>query len=118
MVSLFQVKVSPILLPDFPGEVSGRCAAEQPSPLLWKNRSKRRKPSHPAEGYNEQGASEADIDSDSGYCSPKHNQASGVKQRTAETAAASTVRLLTIRSRSNRLGLTLVFILACDCTKS
>ncbi|XP_054472109.1 selenocysteine insertion sequence-binding protein 2-like isoform X1 [Anoplopoma fimbria] len=74
---------------DFPGEISGRCAAERASPLLWKNRTKRRRASHPAENY-EQGASEADIDSDSGYCSPKHNQAAGVTQRTAENAAAPT----------------------------
>ncbi|XP_068426576.1 selenocysteine insertion sequence-binding protein 2-like isoform X2 [Clinocottus analis] len=70
--------------------VSGRCAAEQASPLLWKNRTKRRRASHPAENYNEQGASEADIDSDSGYCSPKHNQAAGVAQRTAENTATPT----------------------------
>ncbi|XP_040913947.1 selenocysteine insertion sequence-binding protein 2-like [Toxotes jaculatrix] len=75
---------------DFPGEASGRCAAERASPLLWKNRTKRRRASHPAETYNEQGASEADIDSDSGYCSPKHNQAAGVTQRTAENTAAPT----------------------------
>ncbi|XP_026175743.1 selenocysteine insertion sequence-binding protein 2-like isoform X2 [Mastacembelus armatus] len=75
---------------DFPGEVSGRCGAEQASPLLWKNRTKRRRASHPAENYNEQGASEADIDSDSGYCSPKHNQATGVTQRTAEIPTAQT----------------------------
>uniref|UniRef100_A0A8C8E1V1 SECIS binding protein 2 like n=1 Tax=Oryzias sinensis TaxID=183150 RepID=A0A8C8E1V1_9TELE len=74
---------------DFPGEVSGRCAAERVSPLLWKNRNKRRRASHPAEGYNEQGASEADIDSDSGYCSPKHNQAAGATNRTAENTAPS-----------------------------
>uniref|UniRef100_A0A672G5E7 Ribosomal protein eL8/eL30/eS12/Gadd45 domain-containing protein n=1 Tax=Salarias fasciatus TaxID=181472 RepID=A0A672G5E7_SALFA len=72
---------------DFPGEMSGRCAAERVSPLLWKNRTKRRRASHPAENYNEQGASEADIDSDSGYCSPKHNQAAGVTQRTADNTA-------------------------------
>uniref|UniRef100_A0A3B4X671 SECIS binding protein 2 like n=1 Tax=Seriola lalandi dorsalis TaxID=1841481 RepID=A0A3B4X671_SERLL len=76
---------------DFPGDVSGRCAAERASPLLWKNRTKRRRASHPAESYNEQGASEADIDSDSGYCSPKHNQAAGVTQRTAENTTAPTV---------------------------
>uniref|UniRef100_A0A3P8U8V0 SECIS binding protein 2 like n=1 Tax=Amphiprion percula TaxID=161767 RepID=A0A3P8U8V0_AMPPE len=76
---------------DFPGEVSGRCAAERVSPLLWKNRTKRRRASHPAESYNEQGASEADIDSDSGYCSPKHNQATGATQRTAESTAAPVV---------------------------
>lgn len=73
---------------DFPGEVSGRCAAERVSPLLWKNRTKRRRASHPAESYNEPGASEADIDSDSGYCSPKHNQATGVTQRAPENTAA------------------------------
>uniref|UniRef100_A0A3Q0SRE9 SECIS binding protein 2 like n=1 Tax=Amphilophus citrinellus TaxID=61819 RepID=A0A3Q0SRE9_AMPCI len=76
---------------DFPGEVSGRCAAERVSPLLWKNRTKRRRASHPAESYNEPGASEADIDSDSGYCSPKHNQATGVTQRAPENTAAPVV---------------------------
>ncbi|XP_047219497.1 selenocysteine insertion sequence-binding protein 2-like isoform X1 [Girardinichthys multiradiatus] len=69
---------------DFPGEVTARYTAEQVSPQMWKNRTKRRRASHPAEGYNEQGASEADIDSDSGYCSPKHNQAAGGTQRTPE----------------------------------
>ncbi|XP_007563995.1 selenocysteine insertion sequence-binding protein 2-like isoform X2 [Poecilia formosa] len=72
---------------DFPGEATGRCASEQVSPQMWKNRTKRRRASHPAEGYNEQGASEADIDSDSGYCSPKHNQATGVAQRAPENTA-------------------------------
>ncbi|KAF3686647.1 Selenocysteine insertion sequence-binding protein 2-like [Channa argus] len=75
---------------DSPAEVSGRCAAERASPLLWKNRTKRRRASHPAESYNEQGASEADIDSDSGYCSPKHNQATGATQGTAENIAVPT----------------------------
>lgn len=74
---------------DFPGEVTGRCASERVSPQMWKNRTKRRRASHPAEGYSEQGASEADIDSDSGYCSPKHNQATGVTQRTPENTATS-----------------------------
>ncbi|XP_028986381.1 selenocysteine insertion sequence-binding protein 2-like isoform X2 [Betta splendens] len=73
---------------DFPAEMSGRCAA--PSPLLWKNRSRRRRASHPAESYNEQGASEADIDSDSGYCSPKHNQAAGTMPQTADSTAVPT----------------------------
>ncbi|KAM3625564.1 uncharacterized protein V6R79_014128 [Siganus canaliculatus] len=73
---------------DFPGEMSGRSTGERASPLLWKNRTKRRRASHPGEIYNEQGASEADIDSDSGYCSPKHNQAAGVTPRTAESAAS------------------------------
>ncbi|KAG7276877.1 LOW QUALITY PROTEIN: hypothetical protein CRUP_008014 [Coryphaenoides rupestris] len=66
---------------DFPGEVSNRAVMEHGSPLLWKNRPKRRQPSNPAEGYGEQSTSEADIDSDSGYCSPKHNQGAGAAQR-------------------------------------
>lgn len=89
---------------DFPGEVLGRSAVERVSPLLWKNRTKRRRASHSGEIYNEQGASEADIDSDSGYCSPKHNQATGGTQRTAENTAAPTVsRLLTNTFRPNKL---------------
>ncbi|XP_067105061.1 selenocysteine insertion sequence-binding protein 2-like isoform X3 [Osmerus mordax] len=76
--------------PNFPGEVSGRCASERASPLLWKNRPRRRRASHPTESSSEQGASEADIDSDSGYCSPKHNQAAGATQRTAEPSTAAT----------------------------
>ncbi|XP_068176637.1 selenocysteine insertion sequence-binding protein 2-like isoform X2 [Antennarius striatus] len=75
---------------DSPGDVSGRGTAERLSPLLWKNRTKKRRSSHPGEIYNEPGASEADIDSDSGYCSPKHNQASAATQRPAESTAAPT----------------------------
>uniref|UniRef100_A0A3Q2NRX7 SECIS binding protein 2 like n=1 Tax=Fundulus heteroclitus TaxID=8078 RepID=A0A3Q2NRX7_FUNHE len=60
-------------------------------PQMWNNRAKRRRASHPAEGYIEQGFSEADIDSDSGYCSPKHNQAAGATQRTPENTAAAMV---------------------------
>lgn len=42
--------------------------------MLWKSKGRRRRASHPtAESSSEQGASEADIDSDSGYCSPKHS---------------------------------------------
>lgn len=82
---------------DFPGEVSTRIPVDQASPLLWKNRTKRRRASNPGEMYNEQGASEADIDSDSGYCSPKHNQGAGVTQRTAENAAAAPVRLQPVK---------------------
>ncbi|XP_037553143.1 selenocysteine insertion sequence-binding protein 2-like [Nematolebias whitei] len=72
---------------DFPGEVPGRGSAERVSPLMWKNRTKRRRTPHQAESHSEQGASEADIDSDSGYCSPKHNQAAGLAQRPAENTA-------------------------------
>uniref|UniRef100_A0A8K9X301 SECIS binding protein 2 like n=1 Tax=Oncorhynchus mykiss TaxID=8022 RepID=A0A8K9X301_ONCMY len=75
---------------DFPGDnACGRGASEreQASPLLWKNLPRRRRASHPAES-----SSEADIDSDSGYCSPKHNQqAPGVTQHTAHAAIAPTV---------------------------
>ncbi|XP_055772352.1 selenocysteine insertion sequence-binding protein 2-like isoform X2 [Salvelinus fontinalis] len=73
---------------DFPGDSAcGRGAErEQASPLLWKNLPRRRRASHPAES-----SSEADIDSDSGYCSPKHNQqAPGATQHTAHAAVAST----------------------------
>uniref|UniRef100_A0A673ZXC2 SECIS binding protein 2 like n=1 Tax=Salmo trutta TaxID=8032 RepID=A0A673ZXC2_SALTR len=69
---------------DFPGDSAcGRGASEreQASPLLWKNLPRRRRASHPAES-----SSEADIDSDSGYCSPKHNQqAPGATLHTAHT---------------------------------
>lgn len=100
---------------DFPGEVSGRCAAERVSPLLWKNRTKRRRASHPAESYNETGASEADIDSDSGYCSPKHNQGTGAMQRTAENAAAPMVCcLLTKSSKTNKLTFEIYILSAKD----
>ncbi|CAL8243536.1 unnamed protein product [Lota lota] len=75
---------------DFPGEVAMRAGVEHGSPLLWKNRPKRRQPSNSAEGYGEQGASEVDIDSDSGYCSPKHNQTAAAAQRAAEGTPAST----------------------------
>eukprot|EP00063_Salmo_salar_P068797 XP_014043632.1 PREDICTED: selenocysteine insertion sequence-binding protein 2-like [Salmo salar] len=74
---------------DFPGDSAcGRGASEreQASPLLWKNLPRRRRASHPAES-----SSEADIDSDSGYCSPKHNQqAPGAMQHTAHAAIAPT----------------------------
>ncbi|XP_011608301.2 selenocysteine insertion sequence-binding protein 2-like [Takifugu rubripes] len=76
---------------DFPGEVSGRSAVERVSPQLWKSRTKRRRASNSGEIYSEQGATEADIDSDSGYCSPKHNQAQGATQRTENTAASTGV---------------------------
>ncbi|CAL8352976.1 unnamed protein product [Merluccius merluccius] len=75
---------------DFPGEVSTRAGVEHGSPLLWKNRPKRRQPSNSAEGYGEQGTSEVDIDSDSGYCSPKHNQTAGAAQHATEGPPAST----------------------------
>ncbi|XP_058607793.1 selenocysteine insertion sequence-binding protein 2-like isoform X2 [Onychostoma macrolepis] len=74
---------------DFPGEASGsvRCVSDQASPQ-WKNKARRRRTSQ-QESSSEQGASEADIDSDSGYCSPKHNQGvanTSTNQHTAATA--------------------------------
>ncbi|XP_055086923.1 selenocysteine insertion sequence-binding protein 2-like isoform X2 [Periophthalmus magnuspinnatus] len=74
---------------DFPGDLSGRCSADRISPLSWKNRTKRRRQPQSAESYSEPGTSEADIDSDSGYCSPKHNQ-QGATQRTSEAAPGTT----------------------------
>ncbi|XP_055010462.1 selenocysteine insertion sequence-binding protein 2-like isoform X2 [Boleophthalmus pectinirostris] len=74
---------------DFPGDLSGRCSADRVSPLSWKNRTKRRRQPQTAESYSEPGTSEADIDSDSGYCSPKHNQ-QGATQRTPETTTGTT----------------------------
>ncbi|XP_051776628.1 selenocysteine insertion sequence-binding protein 2-like isoform X2 [Erpetoichthys calabaricus] len=59
---------------DFPGEIASRSLSERASPLVWKTKTRRRRASHPtAESSSEHGASEADIDSDSGYCSPKHS---------------------------------------------
>ncbi|TNN21769.1 Selenocysteine insertion sequence-binding protein 2-like [Liparis tanakae] len=75
------------LFSDFPGEASRRSGAEQPGPLLWKNKPKKRRASHPAESPSEPGAGEADVDSDSGYCSPKHNQGAGGAPRAADGTA-------------------------------
>ncbi|XP_075753319.1 selenocysteine insertion sequence-binding protein 2-like isoform X1 [Pelodiscus sinensis] len=66
---------------DFPSEIANKSLSESSSTMLWKSKGRRRRASHPAaESSSEQGASEADIDSDSGYCSPKHsnNQAAAV----------------------------------------
>ncbi|XP_035252501.1 selenocysteine insertion sequence-binding protein 2-like isoform X2 [Anguilla anguilla] len=60
---------------DFPAEVAGATLSERASPLLWKSRVRRRRASpQVTESSSEHAANEADIDSDSGYCSPKHNQ--------------------------------------------
>uniref|UniRef100_A0A8C5NZ88 SECIS binding protein 2-like n=1 Tax=Jaculus jaculus TaxID=51337 RepID=A0A8C5NZ88_JACJA len=59
---------------DFPSDIANKSLSESTATLLWKSKGRRRRASHPtAESSSEQGASEADIDSDSGYCSPKHN---------------------------------------------
>ncbi|XP_047678063.1 selenocysteine insertion sequence-binding protein 2-like isoform X1 [Tachysurus fulvidraco] len=59
---------------DFPGEPcsSSRCVSDRVSPLQFRGKVRRRCSSQMAESSSEHGASEADIDSDSGYCSPKH----------------------------------------------
>ncbi|XP_058243784.1 selenocysteine insertion sequence-binding protein 2-like isoform X4 [Hemibagrus wyckioides] len=58
---------------DFPGEPSSsRCVSDRVSPLQFRGKVRRRRSSQTAESSSEHGASEADIDSDSGYCSPKH----------------------------------------------
>ncbi|XP_060138722.1 selenocysteine insertion sequence-binding protein 2-like isoform X4 [Zootoca vivipara] len=75
---------------DFPSEIASKSLSESVSAMHWKPKSRRRRTSHPAESSSEQGASEADIDSDSGYCSPKHsNQAAGVTSRSTESAASN-----------------------------
>ncbi|MBZ3872875.1 Selenocysteine insertion sequence-binding protein 2-like [Sciurus carolinensis] len=59
---------------DFPSDIANKSLSESTATMLWKSKGRRRRTSHPtAESSSEQGASEADIDSDSGYCSPKHN---------------------------------------------
>uniref|UniRef100_A0A8C5S0C3 Uncharacterized protein n=1 Tax=Laticauda laticaudata TaxID=8630 RepID=A0A8C5S0C3_LATLA len=75
---------------DFPSEIASKSLSESVSGLHWKPRGRRRRTSHPAESSSEQGASEADIDSDSGYCSPKHsNQAGAAISRNAESAGTN-----------------------------
>ncbi|XP_057204247.1 selenocysteine insertion sequence-binding protein 2-like isoform X1 [Triplophysa rosa] len=73
---------------DFPGEACGS-RSDQVSALQWKNKSRRRRTSQ-QESSSEHGASEADIDSDSGYCSPKHNQG-GVNPSANQNAAPAAV---------------------------
>uniref|UniRef100_A0A2K6EYY5 SECIS binding protein 2 like n=1 Tax=Propithecus coquereli TaxID=379532 RepID=A0A2K6EYY5_PROCO len=59
---------------DFPSDIANKSLSETTATMLWKSKGRRRRASHPtAESSSEQGASEADIDSDSGYCSPKHS---------------------------------------------
>ncbi|XP_052438123.1 selenocysteine insertion sequence-binding protein 2-like isoform X1 [Carassius gibelio] len=74
---------------DFPGEASGgvRCVSDQAGPQ-WKNRARCRRTSQ-QESSGEQGVSEADIDSDSGYCSPKHNQGAASSSTNQHTDAAA-----------------------------
>ncbi|XP_054858511.1 selenocysteine insertion sequence-binding protein 2-like [Eublepharis macularius] len=73
---------------DFPSEIANKSLSESMATMHWKPKARRRRTSHPAESSSEQGASEADIDSDSGYCSPKYsNQAAAVTSRSADSIA-------------------------------
>lgn len=77
-------------LEDFPSDIANKSLSESASTMLWKSKGRRRRTSHPAaESSSEQGASEADIDSDSGYCSPKHgnNQAAAMASRNTDSCA-------------------------------
>ncbi|XP_074956520.1 selenocysteine insertion sequence-binding protein 2-like isoform X5 [Phalacrocorax aristotelis] len=79
---------------DFPSDIANKSLSESASTMLWKSKGRRRRASHPAaESSSEQGASEADIDSDSGYCSPKHgnNQAAAMTSRSTDSCAINVV---------------------------
>lgn len=85
-----QVIISLLCLADFPSDIANKSLSESASTMLWKSKGRRRRASHPAaESSSEQGASEADIDSDSGYCSPKHgnNQAAAMTSRNTDSCA-------------------------------
>ncbi|XP_068131520.1 selenocysteine insertion sequence-binding protein 2-like isoform X2 [Hyperolius riggenbachi] len=74
---------------DFPNEIANKSISESMGAVPWKTKVRRRRSSHPTESSSEQGASEADIDSDSGYCSPKHCQAAAMCSRHADCAAST-----------------------------
>ncbi|XP_074090828.1 selenocysteine insertion sequence-binding protein 2-like isoform X5 [Macrotis lagotis] len=79
---------------DFPSDIANKSLSESTSTVLWKSKGRRRRSSHPtAESSSEQGASEADIDSDSGYCSPKHsnNQATVMTSRNTDSGTINLV---------------------------
>ncbi|MEE6503122.1 hypothetical protein FKM82_004745 [Ascaphus truei] len=77
---------------DFPTDIANKSLSESTGAPPWKSKVRRRRSSHPAaESSSEQGASEADIDSDSGYCSPKHghNQAAAMCSRHTDCNAVN-----------------------------
>uniref|UniRef100_A0A8C5V4Q3 SECIS binding protein 2 like n=1 Tax=Microcebus murinus TaxID=30608 RepID=A0A8C5V4Q3_MICMU len=79
---------------DFPSDIANKSLSETTATMLWKSKGRRRRASHPtAESSSEQGASEADIDSDSGYCSPKHsnNQPAAGTLRTPDSGTMNHV---------------------------
>lgn len=74
---------------DFPNEIANKSLSESMGSTPWKIKARRRRSSHPTESSSEQGASEADIDSDSGYCSPKHCQGAAVCSRHIDCTASA-----------------------------
>uniref|UniRef100_A0A8D0H5P0 SECIS binding protein 2 like n=1 Tax=Sphenodon punctatus TaxID=8508 RepID=A0A8D0H5P0_SPHPU len=79
---------------DFPSDIASKSLFESTTPVVWKSKGRRRRTSHPAaESSSEQGASEADIDSDSGYCSPKHsnNPAAAMTSRSTDSGTINVV---------------------------
>ncbi|XP_036390867.1 selenocysteine insertion sequence-binding protein 2-like [Megalops cyprinoides] len=86
-------------------EATGTPPLETMSPLVWKGRARRRRTPQlaVAESSSEHGASEADIDSDSGYCSPKHHQVvgAGLRPHDPNDTAGAEVGIMTALSWVN-----------------
>ncbi|XP_007170501.2 selenocysteine insertion sequence-binding protein 2-like isoform X3 [Balaenoptera acutorostrata] len=86
---------------DFPSDIANKSLSESSATMVWKAKGRRRRASHPtAESSSEQGASEADIDSDSGYCSPKHsnNQPAAGALRNPDSSTISVCGITLISS--------------------
>uniref|UniRef100_A0A8C0J4N2 SECIS binding protein 2 like n=1 Tax=Chelonoidis abingdonii TaxID=106734 RepID=A0A8C0J4N2_CHEAB len=80
---------------DFPSEIANKSLSESSSTMLWKSKGRRRRASHPAaESSSEQGASEADIDSDSGYCSPKHSNNQAAATMTSKNTDSGAMNIV------------------------
>ncbi|XP_018620653.2 selenocysteine insertion sequence-binding protein 2-like isoform X2 [Scleropages formosus] len=78
-----------VLLVDAAQQTDSPGGTDRVSPLQWKNRIRKKRGSHQAaEASGEHVTSEADIDSDSGYCSPKHHQAVAAAAAAAAQNAA------------------------------
>lgn len=71
---------------DFTNEMANKLLSERMGAVQWKTKVRRRRSSHPAA---ESSSEQADIDSDSGYCSPKHYQAAAMCSRHAECTASA-----------------------------
>ncbi|XP_043933525.1 selenocysteine insertion sequence-binding protein 2-like [Protopterus annectens] len=73
---------------DFPSDIASKSLCESSSSGMWKPKTRRRRALQPtAESSSEQGTSEADIDSDSGYCSPKHGHNQAIAMNVRNTSA-------------------------------